>query len=49
MHGLKQSFKHELSFRLTENISKRIGKNAGAATCHQIRRPPKQQGERCNN
>src|SRR2546425_467628 len=27
MHGLKQSFKHECSFRLNENISKRVSKN----------------------
>jgi hypothetical protein len=45
MHGLKQSFKHELSFRLTENISKLVGKKCRRCHCHQIQRPPKQQWE----
>src|SRR2546426_12353239 len=30
MHGLKQSFKHERSFRLSENISKRVSKKMQA-------------------
>src|SRR5229473_4652684 len=49
MHRLKQSFKHERSFRLSENISKRVSKKCRRCNPNQKQRLPRQQERACNN